>query len=355
MSSSPSVLHVLFGDPTDGVHIYAERTAQVRSDSGRRSTVLPSGTEVSGTVGHDAVHVHVTDRIVESDPARWAQLLHAVRVAGVALVVTLHDLPQRAEGSDRYQRRAVAARSIASLAHLVCVSSEHERQCAAAIGIPASTVPHPIFAPSTTITTGTLQRRRRSLTVAGFVHPGKGVLELVDAIGCVGGTELDGWHLRLVGDVVPRHRDHLHDIVSSCRRNGLPVVHTGPVDDRRWLQELTSAGVAICSHRHMSASGSVLSWIAAGRRPLVSDTAFARELEAERAGAVRIVDDDLWRPAISESLRSDDTETPTTRWRTPQQSAEVFERVLGEALETWPRNGSRRDRPHHGRCGHSVL
>lgn len=338
-NSSPSVLHVMFGEATDGVHIYAEKTARARSEAGHRSLVLASDSDIPARLDHDAVHVHLTDRLIESDTTRWRCLLTVVRATGVPLLMTLHDLPQRGEGAARYRRRVAATRGMASDAHAVCVSSEHERRCAADIGIRAFVVPHPIFPPVARATPTCPHRRRRSLTVAGFVHPGKGILGLVDEIGHVGGTHLEGWHLRLVGDVAPDHRDHLDEIVSTAGRNGLPVVHTGPVGERRWSSELSSAGVAICSHLHVSASGSLLSWIAAGRRPLVSNSAFARELVSERPLAVRIVGDSEWRSAISESLRAPDASTmPVDEWRTPDQSVETFEQVLTETLVTAPRN-----------------
>ncbi|MEO9151897.1 MAG: glycosyltransferase, partial [Lapillicoccus sp.] len=55
---------------------------------------------------------------------------------------------------------------------------------------------------------------------------------------------------------------------------------------------LRHAGVPIAPNRRVSASGSINTWIAHGRRPLVPDSAYSRELRRRSPGAVTLYDAD---------------------------------------------------------------
>ena len=326
-------LTVLLGEPGDGIRAYAERIfASGRVPDDHAVLITPDDTLPTVAPG-DVVHVHVTDRLVERHPRRWEWVTAAAR--SVAVVMTVHDVPQMEEGLARFDRRVATLRAIVEPADLVVTNSESERRTLHEIGIDARVVPHPIF-PVPPVTAGP---RLRSLTVVGFIHPGKGVIDLLDAVGHVAGTVLEGWHLRLVGAVAAGHDAHLDAIRHAAEGIGLPTVHTGAVDDRRWAWELTHAGVAICPHLHMSASGSLLSWIAAGRRPVTSATPFVRELAAERRGALHLVHRRAdWAPAIHSAVVGRDPdpfEDPT--WRTPSSAALVLDELLQEVRRSTER------------------
>lgn len=54
---------------------------------------------------------------------------------------------------------------------------------------------------------------------------------------------------------------------------------------------LRAATVPLAPHRVVSASGSIGSWLAAGRRPLVPDVAYTREVAARCPGSLWLYDD----------------------------------------------------------------
>ena len=300
----PVVITVLSGDELDGVRRYGRRLAEERAALGRPTSVVelaePPGGWSGALAGVDAVHLHLSDRLHDEAPERWAELRRAIRASGAATVVTLHDVPHDAEGADRAARRRPAYVRLASGADLVVVSSRHERAALAAAGVDAEVVAHPLLldAAPTGAPSAAERAELRTIVVAGFVHPGKGLLELVDAVGDVRGTALDGWSLRLVGDATAAHRHHLDEVLDRARRHGLGAVCTGALGAAAWSAELAAATVPVAPHAHCSASGSLLAWLAAGRRPLTSDHAFARELAAERPGCLHLVSADGWRDAL---------------------------------------------------------
>ena len=75
---------------------------------------------------------------------------------------------------------------------------------------------------------------------------------------------------------------------------------------------LRRVGVPVAAHRNVSASGSMNSWIAAGRRPLVRDSAYAREMADLRPGTIILFDDATLVPTIAAALRE-----PDSTWLAP--------------------------------------
>jgi len=327
-----SIATVLFGERSDGITMYAQALA----DNGRPTTAARAvhhvddlGWEVDD---FDAVHVHVSDRLIADSDGAWNTLVQRCRFAGVSLVATLHDLPQRDDCVHRNRRRSAVYRSIAGAADIVIVSSESERGAASSIGIDSSVVPHPIFPirrATIPVRAVTRTHATRTIVVAGFVHPGKGVAEMVDAIGDVRGTPLHGWQLRLVGSVTERHRDEPTRIEAQARANGLDFRHIGAVSDRGWSRELSHATVGVCPHLHCSASGSILSWIAHGRRPVATSLPFSRELADERRDALTLVERPLdWRDAIETAARESYDQPVDSSWRTPAAAAARLDGIM---------------------------
>ena len=290
------------------------------------------------------VHVHVSDRLVDDAPHQWSSLVEWTRDRDVPLVVTLHDVPQPQEGVERHRRRSAAFRRIARSADLVVVSSRSEQNAAAEIGVRSVVVDHPIFPVAEWAAVSDdagPARRSRTITVAGFVHPGKGVAEMLDAIGDVRGTAVDGWQLRLVGDASERHRDEPVRLRALANAVGLDFHHTGPLPTSEWNRELRQATVAVCPHLHCSASGSILSWIAHARRPIVTDLPFCRELADERPDALTIVRrPDEWLDRVLASAHRESPDDPTDRsWRTPARSIEQLDAAVGDLLAQRARRG----------------
>jgi|GEM_PF-7127584 len=285
----------------------------------------------------DVIHAHVTDRLVDERVRRWSELVTWARRHDIPLVVTLHDLPQIAEGTERCHRRRRRMREIASDAALVVVSSEHERCAADAMGVSAAVVPHPVFrrpqAPQRPRTT-----HSTSLTVAGFIHPGKGVVEFLHSLGSVAGTALEGWELRLVGGVATGHEKHVEEIRRTARRIGLSLVVTGEVSVGRWVDELLGARFAIAPHLHCSASGSILSWTSVGVRPFVSRHPFSTELERDHPDAVTVVDrPGDWGDVLFDALVHErSSRGPGPSWRRPEASVDVFDAALDALVDQTP-------------------
>ena len=336
---------MVLGEPSDGISIYARALVDHGRSASRRHAVrhirdLDRGPGPDLWGDHvDAVHAHVSDRLVAESGDAWNDLVERCRLADLPLVVTLHDLPQTTEDAERNRRRSAVYRDIAGDADLVVVSSESERIAARRIGIDASVVDHPIFPARRATVAGRPDaargRQARTIVVAGFVHPGKGVVEMVDAIGDVGGTALDGWQLRLVGAVAERHRDEPAKIEHRARRNGLDFHHVGGVSELDWARELRRATVGVCPHLHCSASGSLLDWIAHGRRPVVTALPFSRELADERPDALTLVERPAdWREAIETAASDDSALHDHASWRTPAAAADRLDDIVGRFLDS---------------------
>lgn len=342
-SPEPVVHTIVSGDATDGIRVYAIALAEAR-----RAQSRPTGWfELSDMRWRrepcDIVHVHLADRMLENDRQRWNNLFRYVRSQGLPLVLTLHDVPQLEEGAERFNRRRMVTRTLAAAAVLVVVSSESEQQRCARMGIATSLVPHPLFpvpvgpAP----TDAASQVSARTLVVAGFVHPGKGISEFLDRLGDVRGTALDGWQLRLVGDAAFRHRAYVRHVERSARSVGLDFHHTGPVTTGRWRKEMLDASIPIAPHLHCSASGSILSWSAHGRRPVVSGHPFTRELVAQRPDSMTVVGDhDSWVQVLTDSVLAGDRHiVDVAGWRTPSASVDAFDAAIAPLTGAWRRTG----------------
>jgi glycosyltransferase involved in cell wall biosynthesis len=280
-----SVHHVIVGDVSHGV----SRLALELSEGRPRTRVAPPRdpqhardlrAALPDPRDAPAVHLHVTDGLLGTDPAAALAAL----TAGRRVAVTLHDVPQRAEGEARWARRTAVYAALAAAADLVVVSSEHERATLAALGIPAhAALPLPIDAhrvrprPEDEPTVGVL----------GWVHPGKGLAVLAVAVAATRRPAT----LVALGGVVPGHEAHVDELRRDADRLGLGLRITGYLGDDELLDAASRVRVPVCPHRHVSASGSIGSWLAAGRRPIVADGAYAREVAARLPGALDVTDD----------------------------------------------------------------
>lgn len=96
--------------------------------------------------------------------------------------------------------------------------------------------------------------------------------------------------------------------------------------------------VPVAYHRHMSASGSINSWIAVRRKPLVPRTPYTEELDARSPGMVQLHDNDerALRTAIAHAV-----ENPSSTWldasTVPSPSPSDVALAYAELLRTWSR------------------
>ncbi|WP_428341223.1 hypothetical protein [Mycobacterium sp.] len=256
---------------------------------------FPSVTDLISDPGSESglVHTHFTDRLFGSTPAAAASafsvLARTVRANGSMLSVTLHDLPQSSDGA-HYNSRIQAYRRVCSLCDYIAVSSEHERELMQenGIGIPGvSVIPLPIDPPKRCAVP--LSHLPRTLGVFGFIYPGKGYEEIIAA---TKGLPAD-LQVLAIGASSPGHEGLVFDLRRAAAELNTPFRVTGYVAGEELLPVLRGVTVPVAAHRHISASGSLNTWLSAGRRPLVPHTRYAAEFERRNPGSLNVFADNL--------------------------------------------------------------
>ena len=275
MTTSPH--HLLLGPETHGVTRYAGEVAGA------------AGAPVVRDVAHLAeggpAHLHVTDRLLDRDPAAAAAAVESL-ARRVRLTVTLHDVPQPTDGPG-FPARAAAYGRMVRASHAWATNSWHEhalvdRWCAAdarGSGHPAARLRRAPPAgggraaarrPRWSVCSGSSTPARDTARWSGprrpCVAPGR-------RCGCASSATPP-----------PAMPTRSRRCCGPSRERGVPVEVTGRVPEAEVASALRRVAVPVAAHRNVSASGSVNSWIAAGRRPLVRDGAYAREMAALRPG-----------------------------------------------------------------------
>lgn len=280
-----SVHHVILGDPSHGVARLA-----LQLTPGRSRTTLDAFETIEDAEtarrrlpsvdAAPAVHLHCNDDLLGPDPVAALRALTDGRRAAI----TLHDVPQEHEGDARRERRGRLYRDLAAAADLVATSSAHERAGLERLGVRVDHVlPLPIdgrLVPAEPVAEPTVG-------VLGWIHPGKGHDVLVAALATLDRPAT----LVAIGAAPPGHERWVAGLEEACARHGIGWRCCGYLDDRALLHEAARVGVPVSPHRHVSASGSIGSWLSAGRRPIVTGTAYAREVDARLPGALRPTDD----------------------------------------------------------------
>lgn len=268
--------HLIVGPDGHGVTEYALGLARATN----ATSVIREETFGSAPLPEGPIHVTFTDHLFGDT----AETLLA-RLGDRPFSVSLHDIPQPEEGEGRYARRAEIYRTLASAADVAVVNSEHEARffsagasAPAVIRLPIPVI-HAPFAPED----GTVG-------VLGFLYPGKGHEDLVAA--------LPEATLRFLGAVSAGHEEWADRLVASGRN----VELTGWLTDDELAGEIGRIAVPVCPHRHFSASGSLMTWLGAGRRVLVTDSDYAREIDAWLPGRVTLVEEGGWRDAVEKHV-----------------------------------------------------
>jgi glycosyltransferase involved in cell wall biosynthesis len=302
---------VVTDDPQHGVSALARRVAEaVARRTGRDLEVPPA--DLTGPQPPASAHLHFTDRLWASSPEAAAERL--VDLAGrVELTVTLHDLPQPSDGERNLVRRGDCYRRVVEAAAGVVVNSEHEASLLAehtVAGVRPAVVPLPVDPASSP---GERPTPDGTAAVIGFVYPGKGHAELVDAVARLHGRGDQGGSLRVtaLGRASAGHEAETDQLVADAASRGVVLDVTGYLDDAVLLERCRRASVPVAVHRHVSASGSIATWIGAGRRPIVPDTRYSREMAALRPGTLTLIDDD------------------------PEALAEAVARAVADPASTW--------------------
>jgi glycosyltransferase involved in cell wall biosynthesis len=176
-----------------------------------------------------------------------------------------------------FAARAEAYGRIVRASHAWATNSWHEHALVdrwIAAGARGTVIPLPVHAtpgpPGPSRAVAGLVPAEPVVGVFGFVYPGKGHRQVVRAVAALrrAGTMAS---VRVLGDAAPGHADEVEALVRTSRERGVPVEVTGRVAEDDLVRALRDVSVGVTAHRNVSASGSLNSWIAAGRRPLVRD------------------------------------------------------------------------------------
>lgn len=331
-------LHVVPGPPEHGVSACA---LDLAAALGAPVLRVPDPAALDAALPRLAgrrVHLHVTEALFGPSPEEAAERVTRVAAACAGLSATLHDIPQPSDGPRNLPRRRRAYARIAAAAGAgVVVSSRHELALLAEHGtVPAApgpgarppriaVVPLPLPDPPAARTApGTstgIQRRPDQgaasrptaessstggdaadpldrwlpaghgpvLGIFGFVYPGKGHEEAIDAAAALVGSPAvpAGPPVVLaVGRTAAGHEEMAETLRERAERRGVIFRITGYVPEPQLPAVLGAVDAPLCLHRHLSASGSVNSWIGLGRRPVCADSRYIREMAQLRPGTV---------------------------------------------------------------------
>lgn len=242
----------------------------------------PDVATVPSEVTDGGVHLQFTDRLFGDTPDAAARAVAAI-ASRTRVTVTLHDLPQASDGCRADQRAAAYADVVARSAGVV-VNSEHERELLQDMNVDAESVtviPLPIEAPASV-------RCRPvgvpTVGVFGFLYPGKGHEEVIAA-----SADLPpDVEIHAIGEPSAGHADLVDDLTARAGEQGRRFHVTGHVSDEALVEVLQRVTVPVVAHTHVSASGSLGSWLSAGRRPLVVGNRYSREIDARNPGMLTL-------------------------------------------------------------------
>ena len=262
----------MLGDTRHGVSRYA---AEVAAASG-----APVIGDESATTG--PVHLHLNDRLLGATPDSAAARVERLARA-VPLTITLHDVPQPTDGPV-FAARAAAYGRMVRAARAWATNSDHERALVARwcdATAQGTTIPLPVPAPPAAPAVSL--DPSPAIGVFGFVYPGKGHRQVVRAAAALHRAGLPA-RVLVIGGAAPGHDDEVEDIRRLGAARGVPVEVTGHLEDADVLATLRSVAVPVAAHRNVSASGSLNSWLAAGRRPLVRSLPAVRTIRPMPSG-----------------------------------------------------------------------
>ena len=329
--------HLAVGPRSHGVVRYAHSVfdAAIAEGADHRLHHLggPAADQITdlGDVLRDCalVHLHVTDRLFGRTPADASdRVLSLMKDLRRPVSVTLHDLPQPSDGP-AMPARLEFYRSVARASSGVIVSSHHEAKLFTELVDPDMAVEVvPLMFDDTQIEKPS-STTKLTIGVLGFLYPGKGHAETLRAMS---GLDPSVGFVAL-GRPSPGHQHIADELMASAADMGRACEITGFLTDAELRRRAAEITVPVAYHRHMSASGSINSWISSGRRPLVPRTAYTQEIATRSPGVVALHpdDDDSLRAAINRALADPGStwiDTSTKPIPTPADVATTYERLL---------------------------
>lgn len=270
------------------------------------------------------VHWHFTDRLFGDDVTTAARrFLSMAESRSARHVVSLHDVPT-GRRTRRQVRRADAYRAVASVADVVVVASEHERRRLRRSGIDADAVVIPLPVPTAGPMTvpDPVAPSPPTVGVLGFVYPGKGHEEVLAAC-----TRLPAdVEVIALGGVSPGHETLVEDLTRAAKRAGRRFRVTGFLHDVELTDAARSVSVPVVAARAPSASASIGTWVAAGRRPVAVRNGFVDELDRRAPGLLAPCRADELAAAVERALRD-----PASTWRDRPVPDELSEGAVAAA------------------------
>jgi glycosyltransferase involved in cell wall biosynthesis len=290
------VLAVVPGPERHGVVVHGVAVARAVERAGAAVQVVRHLAPASG----DLVHVHFTDALFGSDITSAAAAFEGWRAqVDAPVVVTLHDVPGGDADRARDERRTAGYARVVRAADAVVVSAAHEAARLQHLTTPwvvplpvlrlAAPGPVPDWAGAPTI------------GVLGFVYPGKGhdvALEVAAETGV---------QVVAAGGPSPGHEPLVVALLRRADALGVDLHVTGGLSEADLHAAARAVMVPLAAYRTLGASGSLATWHAACRRPVVSPSDYTRELDQRWPGCLRLADDLV--PAVAAAL-----EEPSSTW-----------------------------------------
>ncbi|QIN30089.1 glycosyltransferase family 4 protein [Brevibacterium luteolum] len=300
-----AVEHILTGPPAHGVIRFGRHLHQALGQGVVREAPNPAQLPAPAADA-ELVHISFTDHLCGPDPQTAVDTVLCL-AAGRPLSLTLHDIPQPGEGADRCARRQAAYLRLVRAADVVATNSESEARRLESAGA-IHVVPLPIEAPRPLAaapgppTAGSSDGGTPVIGIFGFVYPGKGCEDVIDAAPA-------GTRILLLGDVADGHAGYLAGLRSRAAEHGIDLQCTGYIPDTELPAALDAVTVPVCAHRHVSASGSLNTWIAHNRVPLTTTSDYATEVAARWPGRLRLCMPSTLAEALAAACR-----TPASTW-----------------------------------------
>ena len=280
------------------------------------------------------MHAHVTDRIFGTSLEDAAERVERIG-ATTRLTITLHDVPQQSDGAN-FARRIDAYRRFVGAAEGVVVNSRHEAMLLDEhLGLGTTDV-HVIPLGARTALPAERPRVARphahAVLISGFVYPGKGHLEAIRAAAEAGAAVGARRPVVVaVGAPSPGHEREAEELGRRASELGVDLRVTGFLDDEAYRRELLSDGVPLAAHQHVSASRSMLEWAELGRRALVIDSRYSREMEELRPGTVALFRATDLAQRLEAAWRD-----PGSTWLSPSTPlAPTLDDVAGDYRDWW--------------------